>query len=668
MNASPAHDPAPVPVPPRPRLALTAEQTAAVTHGPGPQLLIAGPGSGKTRTLIARVEHLLESAQATSRSIVVVTFTNNAARECSARLEASLGAPAVRGMIICTFHALCSRILRQHAPRIGRTPQFTIYDQRAMLELVEIALADEARSAIQALLAGQTPCSAGEIRDEISLAKNRLWTPSFYEQHSHHTHARLIATVWSALDLDLADSNALDFDDLLLHAVRLLGEHPDLQLHYRARWPWILVDEVQDTCYAQMGLLRLLAQPDGNLTICGDTDQSLYSFRGAEPRNLLSFPALFPGHRTVALGRNFRSREEIVRVAENVIVYNRDRPAIELSSHRGGGGRVIVRRCENEYAEGAWIAGEIAHQIASGLAPERIMVIARAAYATAPVQRALAKAGIKCHVLGSLGLFERSDAKDALAYLALLCNGADRIALRRAVGMPRREVGDATTAALAAQAQAYEIDLLEACARAETLALPRTRARARANLARFGQQMLEARELLRAGGSVAQTVERVLMLEGGLMHHYTQVRDGADDAERRAEAEAALTHLQGIRDSAALYERQAGDDATLLGFLERAVGLHSDGPAITEDGVRISTIHGAKGTEAAVVFLCGCEEGIAPSHHALGPNTPTALEEERRAFYVGMTRAADLLVLTWAGARRGRSTAGRSRFLTEAGL
>lgn len=644
---------------------LTPQQAAVVTHGPGPQVVYAGPGAGKTRTLIARVEYLLATGMATAHEIVVVTFTNNAARECAGRLEASLGRRTARGMRICTFHSLCARILRRHAELVGRSSNFTIYDQRAVLDVVEFVLADELRGDVRAQRAGGD-CPAAEIRDEISLAKNRLWTPAFYARHSRHPHAPLIAAVWSAVDEELADSNAVDFDDLLCLAVRLLGEHRELQSRYRQRWRWLLVDEVQDTCYAQMGLLRLLAQPAGNLTIVGDRDQALYSFRGAEPRNLLSFPALFPGRAEAVLSINFRSRAEIVAAAESLICHNRQRPTIAFSAARGAGGEVRAREFENEYAEAGWVAKEISRRLATGVPAEAILVIARASFATSPVQRALRRAGIPHHILGSLGLFERADIKDALAYLALLENPEDAIALRRAIAAPKRQVGAATCAAVVAHARSRRLDLLEACAQAEQV--DGIRAQARENLASFGRAMLGIRAERAAGAGVTETITRVLMLAGGLVRHHQQRRDQACKAAEREQALEALALLRAVRDASRLYELQTGAGASLRGFLERAIGLNDAGPPIVQEGVRVSTIHRAKGTEARVVFLCGCEEHIAPSRFAIAAGSRLALEEERCAFYVGMTRAKDALLLTWSGSRRGRRSPGRSRFLEEAGL
>jgi DNA helicase-2/ATP-dependent DNA helicase PcrA len=646
---------------------LTADQSLAVIHGRGPQVIHAGPGAGKTRTLITRIRYLLATGRALPLQIVLVTFTNQAARECIQRLERELGHDVVAEMQVCTFHALCSRILRTHAELVGRTPAFTIYDQSAVRGLIDFLVKDKTRKELQAELGDRVPPPSKDIAEEISLAKSRLWTPDFYARWSRNRRARLIAAIWREVDKELEQANALDFDDLLLLTVRLLGEHPDLQIHYRARWPWVLVDEVQDTCFAQFALLRLLGEPDGNLTICGDPDQALYSWRGAEPRNLLSFRSLFPSRRTVTLAVNFRSYEEIVRHAEAVIVNNANRPPIDFVADRGPGGHVRAKGFENEFQEAAWIASEIARQIRGGVRAENILVLARAAFASTPVRKALEKAGIAHHVLGSVGLFERSDVKDALAYVQLIQNPLDSIALRRAISHPRREAGPVTAAAVVTHARAQHIDLLEACARASEI--KGLRKHGRENLERFGRAMLKVRDAHRAGAGVSETVKRTLTLDGGLVRHYQWLRDHPPKAESRVEAEAMLVLLRGMRESALRFEQQTPQgEQTLLGFVEHAAGLHSDGPAIVEEGVGVSTIHRAKGMEAPVVFICACEEEIAPSRHAIHSRSVLALEEERCAFYVAMSRAEDVLVMTWSTAPRSRRSFGRSRYLDEAGL
>jgi DNA helicase-2/ATP-dependent DNA helicase PcrA len=668
VNEPPLGGPVPTGAPGPERLLanLTPEQAAAVTHGEGPQVIYAGPGAGKTRTLITRAEYLLATGLASPNQIVVVTFTNNAASECTVRIQDRLGPGAVSGMIISTFHALCSRILRRHAPAFGREDNFTIYDQREVRTVVDYVLADTERAEVRAQLARFGACSPGEVHNEISLAKNRLWHPDFYERHSEHPLAPLIAAVWRELDRELADSNAVDFDDLLSCCVGLLNEHPDLLMAYRTRWRWLLVDEVQDTNYAQMGLVRLLAAPDGNATVVGDTDQRVYGWRGAELRNLVAFAEAFPGHRTVALGRNFRSREEIVSAGARLIAHNRKRPDIQYISDRGPGGIVEDRSFENEWVEAAWIASEIGRRLRGGLSADQILVIARTTFATLPVQRALAQANIKHRVLGSLGLYERAEIKDALAYLWLLVNPDDAVALRRAIAVPRRGAGNATTEAIVQYARDHQVDLVTACTHADQL--PRVRARTRENIVRFGNAMLKVRTERGAGRSLGHTVAATLMLDGGLVQYHQRRRDTAKKKEERHDADRVLEDLRSICRAATVYQEQHGALATLLGFLEHAVGLHSQELTRHDPVVTVSTIHRAKGAEARLVFICACEERIAPSWRALETGELEPLEEERCLFYVGMTRGEDELFLTWCLHRNGRNTEGRSRFIAEAGL
>jgi DNA helicase-2/ATP-dependent DNA helicase PcrA len=645
---------------------LTAEQAAAVTHGEGPQVIYAGPGSGKTQMLITRAVYLLARGLASPNQIVVVTFTNNAASECMVRIQDRLGPGAISGMSISTFHALCSRILRHHAPAFGRSDNFTIYDQREVRTVVDYVIADKERTGVQEQLERFGACSPAEVYQEISLAKNRLWTPDFYEQHAEHPVTPLVAAVWRELDRELTESNAVDFDDLLSCCVRLLGEHPDLLMAYRTRWRWLLVDEIQDSNYAQMGLLRLLAAPDGNVTVVGDTDQSLYKWRGAEPRNLRAFSEVFNGHREVALGRNFRSKEEIVRAAERLIAHNTHRPKIEFVSDRGPGGHVQVRSFENEYVEAAWTASEIGRQIRSGLTAEKVLVMARTTFATQAVQRALAQASIKHRVLGSLGLYERAEIKDALSYLSLLVNPDDAVALRRAIAVPRRGVGDVSTAAIVEYARAQQLDLISACTHAEQLS--RVRARTRENMIRFGNAMLKVRAEHEAGRSLGHTVAATLMIDGGLVQYHQRRRDRAKRSDDRHDADRVLEDLRSVCRAASVYQEQQGALASLLGFLEQAVGLHSQELSRQDPVVTVSTIHRAKGTQASLVFLCACEERVTPSWRALESGDVEDLEEERRGFYVAMTRAEDVLVLTWCEHRSGQNTDGPSRFIAEAGV
>jgi DNA helicase II / ATP-dependent DNA helicase PcrA len=653
---------------------LTSEQVDAVTYGEGPQEILAAPGSGKTRVLTTRVEWLLTAPDprrpagplASPEEIVVVTFTNNAASECATRIQDRLGPDALTGMVICTFHSLCSRILRQHAPAIGRQDNFTIYDQREVRTVVDYVLGDKNRAAVLREVERFGACSPVEVHHEISLAKNRLWTPDFYQEHSAHPIAPLIVAVWRELDRELVESNAVDFDDLQCSCVDLLNRHPDLLERLRAKWPHVLVDEVQDTNYVQMGLLVLLQAPYGNVTIVGDLNQRCYGWRGAELNNIATFSEQFPGHRTIALGRNFRSKEEIVLAAARLIARNTRGPKIEHVSDRGPGGCVEAHRFDNEWAEAAWIAGEVTRRLRAGATADQVLVMARTSFATQAVQRALAQANIKHRVLGSLGLYERGEIKDALAYLWLVVNPNDTVSFRRALGVPRRGAGVATVEAIVRYARANQLDLLTACTHVDRI--PRIRAQARDNIVRFSNAMLAVRGEHAAGRSLGHIVAATLMLEGGLVQHHQQRSRTAKRKDDRHDADRVVEDLRSVWRAASVYEEQEGALGTLLGFLEQAVGLHSQELEGREPVVTVSTVHKAKGMGKRLVFICGCEQRLFPTWRALETGALLALEEERCLFYVAITRGEDEVHFTWCTNRNGHATDGVSQFVIEAGV
>jgi DNA helicase-2/ATP-dependent DNA helicase PcrA len=659
--------------PPRPEPlleGLTPEQAQAVCHGAGPLLLVAGPGAGKTKTLTHRVAHLLANGHAQPWEILAVTFSVRAAGELRLRLADLLGETVARAVTATTFHSICARMLREHAELFGRSGSWTVYDQTDVRRVIEWLLSDADRGQIQQALDDCGQPTSGEVLAEISLAKNRLLSPDSYEQAAPHPAARLVAAVWRETELELRRSNAWDFDDLLTYAVRLLAEQPHHLACYRQRWRWVLVDEYQDTNEAQSVLIALLAGAGGNVCCVGDDDQLLYSWRGAEPRNILAFGERFPAHRRIVLGRNFRSRAEILDAAVACVAHNERRAAKALIAMRGRGGHVQAVAFGSEREEARWIAGAIADALASSTAPSEILVLARTGYASGPVQHTLAHAGIPHRVLGSLGLYERSEVKDALAYLALLANPADAQAFRRAVQFPRRGVGTATASRLVALAREHHSgDLIAAAAHPDQLSGVRSEA-ARARLARFGAGLHRVRLELDAGRSLGHVVVAAMMLDGGLVRHHQQLRDSSPKPEQRRDAERVLEDLRSLCRAAQAYEHQQEDEATLSGFLEHAAGLHAQelDPGEEDRRITVSTIHRAKGTEAQLVVLCACEERLLPSWRSLASPDPNQLEEERRLFYVAATRAKDRLLITHAATRGSRPTGGPSRFLTEAGL
>ena len=647
---------------------LTPEQAQAVTFGSGPVLLLAGPGAGKTRTLTHRAAYLLASGRAQPWEILAVTFSVRAAGELRLRLADLLGERIARGVTAATFHSVCARLLREHASVFGRTERYTIYDQADMRRVVDWLLSDAERGEIQRALADYGQPASAEVLAEISRAKNALITPESYERSAQHPGAPLVAAVWRESERELRRCNAMDFDDLLAFAVRLLSEHPHRLAWLRARWRWIVADEFQDTSHAQAILVDLLAGPDGNLCVCGDDDQVIHTWRHADPRHILDFHHRHPARTEIVLGRNFRSRAEILEAAVRCVAHNDRRAPKALIAMRGPGGRVRVRAFANEFAEANWVTGQIADALAGGTPPGEILALARTGYATEPLQRALAHAGIPHRVLGSLGLYERVEVRDALAYLTLLQNPLDAQAFRRAIGSPRRGIGTATVTKLVAWArEQHGGDLIAASASAGELDGVRAQG-ARMRLVEFGAGLDHIRAELAAGRSIGHVVIATVTLPGGLVRHFQHQRDHSPDPDRRRDAERVLEDLRSLCRAAQAHEEH-DEHATLTGFLEQAAGLHAQElDAASDRRITVSTIHRAKGTEAQAVALLGCEEELLPSWRSISSPDPERLAEERRLFYVAATRAKDRLLITHAAERGRRPTGGPSRFLTEAGL
>src|SRR3954449_5621315 len=648
---------------------LTPEQAAAVRHGRGPLLLLAGPGTGKTRTLTHRVAYLLASGRAAPRQILAVTFSVRAAGELRLRLADLLGERTARGVLAATFHSVCARLLREHATLFGRTEAYTIYDQADLRRVIETLLADRARRPIQQAIAAGGQPAAADLETRIALAKSRLLDPASYLERSRYPAAALVAAVWHAAEEELERCNAWAFDDLLTFAVRLLREQPSRLAHLRSRWRWLVVDEMQDTNKAQATLVHLLAGSTGNLTVVGDDDQAIYRFRSAEPRNMLAFGERYPGHARVVLGRNFRSRAEILAAAACCIAMNELRHPKRLVAVRGTGGRITTRGFATDRDEAGWAAALIADALATGTPPGEILVLARTGFATGPAQAALAAAGIPHRVLGSLGLYERAEVRDALAYLALLANPRDAHAFRRAVQAPRRGVGTATIGRVVEAArERFDGDLITTCANAQLLADVRAAA-TRQGLEAFGAGLDAVRAEYRAGRSLGHVVVATLTLDGGLVAHHQTRRDSSPRADQRRDAERVLEDLRSLCRAAQTYADHVGPAASVTGLLEHAAGLHAEEIRPGEDRrITVSTIHRSKGAEAQLVLLLGCEEQLLPSWRSLQSADPEDLEEERRLFYVAATRAKDHLVLTRCHVRGGRATGGPSRFLAEAGL
>jgi len=618
---------------------LNPQQREAVLATDGPVLILAGAGSGKTRVITHRIAHLVLDKGVSSDRIMAVTFTNKAAGERKARTEALLPGQSVKSWI-STFHSLCVRILRREAEAAGLPRDFVIYDDDDQLQAV--------REALRALDLPEKVHPPRRILARISATKNAGRDPE-EEGESESAAAAILARVAERYRQTLEAAHALDFDDLLLRAVALLETNEDVRESYRRRFQYVLVDEYQDTNRAQYELVRHLAGPQGNITVVGDEDQSIYSWRGADIRNILDFEADFPGARVLRLEENYRSRPAILDAASGLVAHNEKRKGKTLRPVKPAGDPVRLHQAGDEYQEAAWVVSRISGRREGG----RSAVLYRMNSQSRLFEEALMRAGVPYEVWGGVGFYERREVKDLLAYLRLVANPRDPIALRRVVNVPPRGIGDRTVQELERVARERGISTWDALSVVEREAL--LPARATQPLRRFREMLdilrTEAPEL-----GIKGLLTRILEVTG-----YA----AALAQEESHESQDRLENLAELLSAAADYESRE-DSPSLVGFLDR-VSLLSDVDKARDDApVVLMTLHSAKGLEFDAIFLVGLEEGLVP--HARSLARGDALEEERRLCYVGMTRARERLHLTWAQSRSvfgQRRLSEPSRFLVE---
>ena len=622
---------------------LNPAQREAVLHVDGPLLVVAGAGSGKTRVLTHRVAHLIRAHGVQPNEILAITFTNKAATEMRERLERILGR-AARAIWILTFHAACGRMLRREAERLGYRSTFTIYDQADQVRVVKACLEELGKDPKRFTPRG--------IHAQISNAKNQLVSPDEYAARVSSFWDQTVAEVYGLYQRRLFASNAVDFDDMLMLTVDVLERFPEACERWQSTFRHILVDEYQDTNHAQYRLLQLLAAKHRNVFAVGDPDQSIYAFRGADIRNILDFEQDFGGADTVALEQNYRSTNAILEAANAVIDNNRDRKPKRLWSELGQGDPVEVVEVEDEHAEARFVAAEIARAVETGTSASEIAVFYRTNAQSRVLEDVLVRQGVPYQVIGGPRFYERAEIRDAVAYLSLLNNPSDAVALMRIANRPRRGIGDTTIQRLVGHADALGISLWEATADPEAAGVATASARAVRGFRTIVESLMSAAQEL----EIDELVERVLERSGTIE---------AYEAERTIEARGRLENLSELVGSAQEYRARA-DEPTLAGFLEE-VQLQSDQDTLAdgEAQVTLMTIHNAKGLEYRAVFLIGMEEGIFPHSRSIEDNE---VEEERRLAYVGMTRAMERLTLTHTTAR---SLYGRreynlpSRFLDE---
>ena len=462
---------------------LNPPQKAAVTHGDGPLLILAGAGSGKTRVLTHRLAYLIHSGRARAHEILAITFTNKAAGEMRERVELLLGR-STRGMWVMTFHASCARILRAEAPRLGYTRQFTIYDQADARRVV--------KRAIDELGIDPKRFTPAALHNQISDAKNKLRDAEAYRQLVGSYFEQTVADVFEVYERDLHRMNAMDFDDLLVRTVNVLELFPEVRARYAASFRHVLVDEYQDTNHAQYRLLQLLAGEHRNLAVVGDEDQSIYSFRGADIRNILDFQDDFPDAEVVRLEQNYRSTETILKAANAVIAHNRGRLGKTLWTDLGEGDQVKVRELDDEHAEARFVVGEIERLVDEGVSRAEIAVFYRTNAQSRVLEDTLVRREIGYQVIGGTKFYERAEINDAIAYLTLLSNPQDVISFTRVANSPRRGIGQTSLSRVLAHADTMGIPVWDAAV--EPAAVPGLGTAAQRAFGRFMETMTSLRE------------------------------------------------------------------------------------------------------------------------------------------------------------------------------
>jgi DNA helicase-2/ATP-dependent DNA helicase PcrA len=605
---------------------LNPDQLDAVVHAEGPLLVVAGAGSGKTRVLTHRIAHLIDQGVRPSE-ILAITFTNKAAAEMRDRVGQLVG-PVVRAMWVSTFHSACVRILRRDGEAIGYPRNFSIYDQADAVRLTGYVIRDLGLDAKRFTPRG--------VHGHISLWKNELKTPEQVAAEANNIFDRKHADVFAEYQARLLKAGAMDFDDLLTNVVKLFREHPDVLEHYRRRFRHILVDEYQDTNQAQNEIVLLLAGEHENVCVVGDTDQSVYRFRGADFRNILQFEDAFPEVTTIVLDQNYRSTQTILDAANAVIDHNVERKPKNLWTDSGGGDRVVRYHAEDEGDEAMWVAGTCRQLHGDDAMNWREMAVLYRTNAQARViEEAFMRMGIPYKVVGGTRFYDRREVKDAMAYLRAVLNPADEVSVKRIVNVPKRGIGDASVDRLDAYAAEMGITFAEAMRHVDEAGVTGP---ARRGLAGFTELLDRLGELAHSDGASPGDVLQACIDESGYLAEL--------EAEDTVEAHGRIENLGELVGSAREF-------TVMDEFLEQ-VSLVADTDELpdgssADDQVVLMTLHSAKGLEFPAVFIIGVEEGVFPHSRAL--TEPDEMEEERRLAYVGITRAMKRLFISHAWSR-----------------
>jgi DNA helicase-2/ATP-dependent DNA helicase PcrA len=598
---------------------LNPAQRAAVLAGDGPILILAGAGSGKTRTITYRIAHILAERKAQPGEVMAVTFTNKAAAEMRERISVLLG-NATRFPMVSTFHSACARILRQEIAALGYDPGFTIIDEGDSLSLLRRLVEESAMPGAPAVEL---------IRARIDQAKNEALFPEELAARAANQGETAIAELYRLYQERLRAMNALDFGDLLLLTYRLFEREPDALARWQSRAAHLLVDEYQDTNRVQYLIVRALSARTGNLCVVGDEDQSIYRWRGADIRNILDFERDFPNAIIFKLEQNYRSTKTILAAAGGVIRNNRERKPKELWTENADGELVTWYTGLTERDEAEYVAREIARLLASLRAAD-IVVFYRVNAQSRVLEEALVRRRIPYYIVGGVRFYDHREVRDLLAYLKVIANPKDALSLERMIGAPPRGIGDKTIEVMAALAARDELSLFEAMGRLESVSTVALRiAKTATALAAWMRELIE-----RAGQMTVRAILDEVIAHSGFLAYLEGLADGTTRRQNVQEMLSAASEFDAEHGTGALSE-----------FLER-IALVSDADQLADQGGRVAlmTLHTSKGLEYPAVFIAGMEEGLFP--HSRSQDSSEEIEEERRLCYVGMTRARQYLYLT----------------------
>ncbi|WP_339300338.1 DNA helicase PcrA [Paenibacillus sp. FSL K6-2441] len=631
---------------------LNPQQRQAVEATEGPLLIMAGAGSGKTRVLTHRIAYLIATRKAPPWAILAITFTNKAAREMQDRVSRLVGGPEGRDIWVSTFHSMCVRILRRDIERIGFTSNFSILDSTDQLSVI--------RNCMKEQNIDTKKFEPKAVQAAISTAKNELITPQQYEHKIGDYFEGIVAKIYAQYQRQLRQNNSLDFDDLIMKTIELFKAAPDVLDFYQKKFQYIHVDEYQDTNRAQYMLCRMLADKHHRICVVGDSDQSIYRWRGADISNILNFEKDYPEAKTILLEQNYRSTSTILNAANEVIGHNTGRKPKKLWTDKAGGDKIKVYRAETEHDEGYFVTTEIHNSVKSGRNYRDHAILYRTNAQSRVIEEILIKSDIPYQIVGGIKFYDRKEIKDLLAYLRVLSNPDDDISLTRIINVPKRGIGDTTVAKLADAAAQRGTSIYRVLEVVDDLGIA---GRTRNALVEFFD-MIHGLHQMVPYLSVTELTEKLLEV--------TQYRLELQN-ENTLEARSRLENIDEFLSVTMEFENN-NEDKSLVSFLTDlaliadidSMNDNSDAEKPNDDAVVLMTMHSAKGLEFPVVFIIGMEEGVFPHSRAFLDNEE--LEEERRLAYVGITRAEEKLYLSCAQMRTlfGRTTANPpSRFLDE---